>query len=223
MIRFLNLLGLLAFCIGFPMHLKAGPVSSTPAVPHKKSLSTACPAKANTSQATASIAPQVKAKPPVKPPQTALARKWAFVKDSATIQAKRALAARLARVTAYWSGEGDYYTGRGISSTGIRLHGGHCAVDPRIIPYGSVVEIPGIGKYVAVDTGSAVISRTAARMTGKTKEERNALVVDLYFESEREGERFAARGPKYACISWSTPAMIPVALEAKQSRVLATE
>ena len=37
----------------------------------------------------------------------------------------------LARVTAYWSGEGDYYTRHHISSTGIHLHQGHCAVDPQ--------------------------------------------------------------------------------------------
>jgi len=112
---------------------------------------------------------------------------------------------RLARVTAYWSGEGDYYTGRGISSTGIHLHEGHCAVDPRIIPYGSVVQIAGLGKYLAVDTGSAVISREAARETGHNPEERNALVIDLYFESRKDGERFAAYGPKFAAITWTSP------------------
>ena len=102
---------------------------------------------------------------------------------------------RLARLTAYWSGEGDYYTGRGMSSTGVHLHDGHCAVDPRIIPYGSLVEIAGVGKYLAVDTGSAVISREAARETGHNPEERNALVIDIYFESRAEGERFSAGRP----------------------------
>jgi 3D (Asp-Asp-Asp) domain-containing protein len=123
---------------------------------------------------------------------------------SATI-ARSDAKARLARVTAYWAGEGDYYTGKCLSSTGIHLHDGHCAVDPRIIPYGSVVEIAGVGKYVAVDTGSAVISREAAREAAHTTEERNALVIDLFFESRRDGERFAANGPKYAAISWTTP------------------
>jgi 3D (Asp-Asp-Asp) domain-containing protein len=112
---------------------------------------------------------------------------------------------RLARLTAYWSGEGDYYTGRGMSSTGVHLHDGHCAVDPRIIPYGSVVEIAGLGKYLAVDTGSAVISREAAKETGHNSEERNALVIDLYFESRQDGEHFAASGPKYAAITWTAP------------------
>jgi len=112
---------------------------------------------------------------------------------------------RLARLTAYWASEGDYYTSHGISSTGIHLHDGLCAVDPRIIPYGSVVTIAGVGKYLAVDTGSAVISREAAREAAHTATERNALVIDLYFESRRDGEAFASTGPKYASISWWTP------------------
>ncbi len=118
----------------------------------------------------------------------------------------KALGNGLARLTAYWSGEGDYYTRRHISSTGITLHNGHCAVDPTIIPYGSVVSIEGLGTYLAVDTGTAVVSRRAARESGHNRIERHALVVDLYFESRRDGERFAATGPKFATISWSAPA-----------------
>ena len=112
---------------------------------------------------------------------------------------------RLARLTAYWAGEGDYYTGRCLSSTGVRLHDGLCAVDPNIIPYGSVVDIDGVGKYLAVDTGSAVISREAARESGHTEAERNALVIDLFFESSADGERFEAGRTKYASITWTTP------------------
>ena len=112
---------------------------------------------------------------------------------------------RLARVTAYWAGEGDYYTGRSISATGVRLHDGHCAVDPSIIPYGSVVEIAGVGKFLAVDTGSAVISRTAAREGGHTAAERSALVVDIFFADASEGEKFAARAAKFVSISWWKP------------------
>jgi 3D (Asp-Asp-Asp) domain-containing protein len=115
---------------------------------------------------------------------------------------------RLARVTAYWAGEGDYYTGRCMSATGIRLHDGHCAVDPNIIPYGSVVQIDGVGKFLAVDTGSAVISRTAAREGGHTSAERNAIVVDVFFEDSRDGERFAAGAAKFVSISWTTPSSL---------------
>jgi 3D (Asp-Asp-Asp) domain-containing protein len=128
---------------------------------------------------------------------------------------------RLARVTAYWAAEGDYYTERCISATGVRLHDGHCAVDPRIIPYGSVVEIAGVGKFLAVDTGSAVISRTAAREGGHTSAERNAIVVDLFFENRREGERFAACDSKYISISWWTPSSMGT--QAKAARDLFAE
>jgi 3D (Asp-Asp-Asp) domain-containing protein len=117
----------------------------------------------------------------------------------------KALGQHLARVTAYWSGEGDYYTRHHISATGVRLHNGHCAVDPSVIPYGSVVDIEGLGRYLAVDTGTAVVTRRAARESGHNRGERAALVVDLYFENRREGEKFAANGPKFAAITWWTP------------------
>ena len=112
---------------------------------------------------------------------------------------------RLARVTAYWAAEGDYNTRHLLSATGVRLQGGHCAVDPSVIPYGSVVEIAGIGIFLAVDTGSAVVSRKAAREDADNTEEGKALVIDLFFESRKSGQSFAATGPKYAAISWRTP------------------
>ncbi len=118
---------------------------------------------------------------------------------------EKALDGRLARLTAYWSGEGDYYTRHHLSATGVRLHEGHCAVDPKIIPYGSVVQIAGLGNYLAVDTGTAVVSRQAAKEAGHNRQERSALVIDLYFESRADGEEFAANGPKYASVSWSKP------------------
>jgi 3D (Asp-Asp-Asp) domain-containing protein len=124
---------------------------------------------------------------------------------------------RLARVTAYWAAEGDYYTGRGISATGVRLHDGHCAVDPNIIPYGSVVEVAGVGKFLAVDTGSAVISRTAAREGGHNTAERHAIVVDLFFASRRGGEAFAAGAAKFVNISWWTPSSMGTAAKAARS------
>ena len=128
---------------------------------------------------------------------------------------------RLARVTAYWAAEGDYYTERCISATGVRLHDGHCAVDPNIIPYGSVVDIEGVGKFLAVDTGSAVISRTAAREGGHTEAERQAIVIDLFFEDRDAGERFAAGDAKYVSVSWWTPTSMGV--DAKAARGLFAE
>jgi 3D (Asp-Asp-Asp) domain-containing protein len=114
---------------------------------------------------------------------------------------------RLARVTAYWPGE-DYYTNRRMSATGARLRVGYCAVDAAIIPYGSVVHIPGIGSFLAMDTGTAVISRKAARESGHTREERGAMVIDLFFPSRRAGELFSREGPKFARVMWDAAAGI---------------
>ncbi len=110
---------------------------------------------------------------------------------------------RLARITAYWPGE-DYYTNRKMSATGLRLRTGCCAVDSSIIPYGSVVKIPDLGSYLAVDTGSAVISRRAARLAGHTFQERSAMVIDLFFASRQAGELFSREGPKFAMVAWET-------------------
>ncbi len=88
----------------------------------------------------------------------------------------------LARVTGYWANEGA----SGLyASTGRRLRPGHCAVDPKRIPYGSKVVFPDI-TCTAVDTGSAVVSRKAARARGRTPAQRNAIVVDRFFETKQD-------------------------------------
>jgi 3D (Asp-Asp-Asp) domain-containing protein len=110
---------------------------------------------------------------------------------------------RLARVTAYWPGE-DYYTNHKMTATGARLRPGYCAVDSNIIPYGSTVIIPGVGNFLAMDTGTAVISRKAARESGHNRAERSALVVDLYFPSRRAGELFSRVGPKFVMVAWGS-------------------
>ena len=86
----------------------------------------------------------------------------------------------LARVTSYWAGEGPKY-----ASTGRRLRAGHCAVDPKRIPYGSKVVFPDRA-CTAVDTGPAVISRKAARLCGRTASQLKAIVVDRFFETKGE-------------------------------------
>lgn len=84
----------------------------------------------------------------------------------------------LARITVYWPGEGQVRA----CSNGARLRAGHCAVDPKRIPFGSHVLFPD-ATCTAVDSGPAVISRKAARVTGRTASQRNALVIDRFFES----------------------------------------
>jgi 3D (Asp-Asp-Asp) domain-containing protein len=91
----------------------------------------------------------------------------------------------LARVTSYWASEGSK-----IASTGRRLRPGHCAVDPKRIPYGSKVIFPD-AVCTAVDTGTAVVSRKAARLCGRTASQLKAIVVDRFFETKREADEWS--------------------------------
>jgi 3D (Asp-Asp-Asp) domain-containing protein len=112
----------------------------------------------------------------------------------------------LARVTVYWAGGpgSDRWTRRHICSTGARLQAGHCAVDPRRIPYGSKVTMPD-GTLLAVDTGSAVRSRKAARRAGRTTLERNALVIDRFFETKQQALSWARRNPYFMFVRVTPP------------------
>src|SRR5438309_4786587 len=87
----------------------------------------------------------------------------------------------LARVTTYWREEGQLRA----AWNGARLRNGHCAVDPKKIPYGSRIQL-GDEELTAVDTGPAVVSRKAARLSGRNAAERNAVVVDRYFETKSQ-------------------------------------
>src|SRR5207237_5870350 len=80
-------------------------------------------------------------------------------------------------VTVYWHREGS---GEHASWNGTRLREGHCAVDPKRIPYGSKVIFPDAA-CVAVDTGPDVVSRKAARSCGRQQAERKAIVIDRFF------------------------------------------
>src|SRR6186713_302732 len=89
----------------------------------------------------------------------------------------------LARVTVYWASGGkgsDRYTRKHKCATGLRLKAGHCAVDPAKIPYGSNVILPDGTSLAAVDTGTAVKNRKAARVLGRTPTEKNAVVIDRF-------------------------------------------
>lgn len=88
-----------------------------------------------------------------------------------------------ARVTYYWTGH--------ITSLGKKpIAGKTIAVDPKIIPYGSKVEIPQIGKtYISGDTGPWVVSKKASR--GKT------IVVDIYCQTKVEAQKMIKKYPAY--------------------------
>jgi 3D (Asp-Asp-Asp) domain-containing protein len=72
---------------------------------------------------------------------------------------------------------------RGITSTGqdARLSG--CAVDPRHIPYGSRVHVPGIGWRTADDTGSAM----------REHGDKGIIHVDVRMRSHAEALRFGIK------------------------------
>ena len=69
----------------------------------------------------------------------------------------------IVRVTTYCRDEGELRA----ASNGRCLRNGHCAVDPKKIPYGSRVVLPDGTALSAVDTGSAVQNRKAARRAGR--------------------------------------------------------
>ncbi|TET49651.1 MAG: hypothetical protein E3J58_04680 [Actinomycetota bacterium] len=81
--------------------------------------------------------------------------------------------------TAYYAfgSGGNDINGNGITATGLRARKGIVAVDPRIIPLGTKLYIPGYGEALAADTG------------GWIKNDR----IDLCFESLEECFRFGRR------------------------------
>jgi hypothetical protein len=114
----------------------------------------------------------------------------------------------LARVTVYWARGGrggDHYTRQHKSATGQRLQQGHCAVDPRKIPYGSHVVLPDGTTLSAVDTGTAVRNRKAARRSGRTSYERNAVVIDKFFENKRQALAWANSNPPFVNVKVVPP------------------
>jgi 3D (Asp-Asp-Asp) domain-containing protein len=114
----------------------------------------------------------------------------------------------LARVTVYWASGGkgsDRYTRKHKCATGLRLRDGHCAVDPKQIPYGSHIILPDGTTLSAVDTGTAVRNRKAARLLGKTPTERNALVIDRFFESKNKALAWANSHPHFIPVRVLTP------------------
>jgi 3D (Asp-Asp-Asp) domain-containing protein len=105
----------------------------------------------------------------------------------------------LARVTSYWAGEAPKY-----ASTGRRLRAGHCAVDPKRIPYGSQVIFPD-RTCNAVDTGPAVVSRKAARLCGPTASQLKAIVVDRFFETKRQAMAWTNAQPHFMTLQIIRP------------------
>jgi 3D (Asp-Asp-Asp) domain-containing protein len=115
----------------------------------------------------------------------------------------------LARITVYWASGGggsDSDSRNHRCATGARLRNGHCAVDPRRIPFGSRILLPTGETLAAVDTGTAVKNRKAARLSGRNALERSALVIDRFFETKGQALAWAAKNPPFMAVKVSGPA-----------------
>ena len=106
----------------------------------------------------------------------------------------------LARITVYWPGEGQLRA----CSNGARLRAGHCAVDPKKIPYGSRVLFPD-ATCVAVDSGPAVVNRASARACGRTSAQRSAIVIDRFFETKQAALDWANSHPQFMTVRIAEP------------------
>jgi|SRR4029450_7977590 3D (Asp-Asp-Asp) domain-containing protein len=106
-----------------------------------------------------------------------------------------------ARVTVYWHSEGS---GANAAWNGARLRDGHCAVDPKKIPYGSQVVFHD-ADCVAVDTGPDVVNRKAARWCGRSTAERNAIVIDRFFDTKQNALAWAKANPHFMVVQICTP------------------
>ena len=102
----------------------------------------------------------------------------------------------LARVTVCWPGEGS---GKHASWNGVRLCEQHCAVDPKKIPYGTKVAFPD-ATCMAVDTGPAVVNRKAVRASGRNVAERNAIVIDRFFDTKQKAVAWAKANPHFMTV-----------------------
>ena len=107
----------------------------------------------------------------------------------------------LARVTVYWRSEGS---GANAAWKGERLRDGHCAVDPKKIPYRSQV-IFHDAACVAIDTGPDVVNRKAARLSGRSAAEREAIVIDRFFDTKQNALTWAKANPHFMVVQICTP------------------
>ena len=110
----------------------------------------------------------------------------------------------LVHVTCYWRNE---KSGQRAAWNGARLRTGNCAVDPRKIVYGSTIIFPDI-EGVAVDTGPSVVSRKSARCHGRCAAERNALVIDRFFETRNQALAWTKAHGRFMTVCVVTPESI---------------
>ena len=105
-----------------------------------------------------------------------------------------------ARVTVYWHGE---HSGANAAWNGTRLRNGHCAVDPKRIPYGSKVVFHD-AECLAVDSGPDIVSRKAALACGRNAAERKAIVIDRFFDTKQQALAWAKANPHFMVVQVRT-------------------
>ncbi len=98
----------------------------------------------------------------------------------------------------------EVYIGANAASNGVRLREGHCAVDPKKIPYGCKVVFRD-AECVAVDSGPDVVNRKAARSCGRSAAERNAVVIDRFFDAKQKALAWAKANPHFMTVRVRTP------------------
>jgi 3D (Asp-Asp-Asp) domain-containing protein len=103
-------------------------------------------------------------------------------------------------VTVYWHSEGSEAN---AAWNGARLRAGHCAVDPKKIPFASQVVFHD-AECVAVDCGPDVVNRKAAQLCGRTAAERNAIVIDLFFDTKQKALAWAKVHPHFMTVRIET-------------------
>jgi hypothetical protein len=107
----------------------------------------------------------------------------------------------LVYVTCYWR---NGKSGQRAAWNGAHLRAGDCAVDPKKIPYGSTIAFPDV-EGVAVDTGPSVVSRKSARCNGRCAAEKNALVIDRFFETRGQALAWTKAYGRFMTVRVVTP------------------
>ena len=107
----------------------------------------------------------------------------------------------LARVTVYWPGEGS---GANAAWNGALLREGHCAVDPKKVPYGSKVVFHDV-ECLAVDSGPDVVNRRAVRSCARNAVERNAIVIDRFFRTKERALTWVNANPHFMVVRVRPP------------------
>lgn len=142
--------------------------------------------------------------------QTQMRQNIGLIQKS-SVTASSSLQKILARVTVYWAdGPGtDPWSAKNISSTQtplVNLH--HAAVDPNIIPYGSKLILQYKGGRIAVqavDTGGDVKNKTASKKLGKKPPEKQAPVIDLFFQKREDAMKYAETHPPFQWVEIIPP------------------